>query len=65
MHYFEEHLPSEERNAIPYLSTTVQFLDYISDHYGDSIALSDQNQAVSYFHRSAAQRPAGFHHADG
>ena len=48
MHYFEEHLPSEERNAIPYLSTTVQFLDYISDHYGDSIALSDQNQAVSY-----------------
>ena len=43
MHYFEEHLPSEERNAIPYLSTTVQFLDYISDHYGDSIALSDQN----------------------
>ena len=48
MHYFEEHLPSEERNAIPYLSTTVQFLDYISEHYGDSIALSDQNQAVSY-----------------
>ena len=48
MHYFEEHLLPGERNIIPYLPTTVQFLDYISEHYGDSIALSDRNQAVSY-----------------
>ncbi len=48
MHYFEEHLLPEERGKIPYLSNTVQLLDFLSDHYGSSIALSDQNQVVSY-----------------
>ncbi len=56
MHYFEAHLLPEERNKIPYLPTFAQFLDFISDRYGDSIALSDPSQAISY--AALAQRVA-------
>lgn len=48
MNYFEQHLLPEERNSIPYLSTTVHLLDFISKQYGKQIALSDENQEIRY-----------------
>ena len=39
MNYFEQHLLPEERNSIPYLSTTVHLLDFISKQYGKQIAI--------------------------
>jgi hypothetical protein len=48
MNYFEQHLLPEERNSIPYLSTTVHLLDFISKQYGVQIALSDESQEIRY-----------------
>ena len=48
MGYFEDHLLPSEREAIPYIPVITEYLNFITEKYGDQIALSDPDQTVRY-----------------
>ena len=48
MGYFEDHLLPSEREAIPYIPVITEYLNFITEKYGDQIALSDPDQSVRY-----------------
>lgn len=48
MNYFLENMLPEERELLPYLPTTAEYLQFITARYGEKTALSDPDRAVDY-----------------
>ncbi len=48
MNYFIERMLPEERNAVPYLPTTTDYLEFLEKTYPEQSALSDGQRSLTY-----------------
>ena len=48
MNYFLNKVLPEEKDAIPYLPTTAEYLKFLEDRYPTQLALSDEQRSVTF-----------------